>query len=93
MGWYVLGFVNIDFNCKVTNQLIEGIKKILDKNGEYYSDFSGEGKNISFKLEGNKYIDNDCLDKIKRKFKKYILEINCNEFVETGEGYYYSSED
>jgi len=93
MGYCVIGFVEINFNCKVNKQLKEDIEAILKNNEEcYYTFYSGKDY-ITFELNGNKIIDNTSLIEIKDKFKKYILEIICNEYVETGQGFYYSSEE
>jgi hypothetical protein len=94
MGWYVIANVTIDTNMELTDIDIETIKSILRDYGYY--DFGKSNTNVWFSLSGNKWVDYECLDKIKAwlKGKKASFEINATEYVESCDGgYHYDSND
>ena len=103
MGWEVLGLGNIDVDEKHMEEIVDLMigdkKEVLDRlaptGGCDFYEVEGADGNITFKMDGNKGIDYDRLDAIKVYCidAGISIEINVNEYVEGGDGYYYNSGD
>ena len=103
MGWAVVGFGNIDVDEEHMQEIVDLMvgdkKEVIDRlTGIESCDFEeveGTSGTITFKMWGNKGIDYERLDAIKGycKQRKIGIEINVNEYVEIGDGYYYNTGD
>ena len=94
MGYAVIAFCNIEAAGKiikgVMNKSANIAKKHLATNIKTGKDF------ITFELSGNKWVDYQPLDKIRKLLlkEKANFEISASEFVEYQDsGYYFNSED
>src|SRR3990167_7303223 len=101
MGWAVVGFGSIDVDEEHMQEIVdlmigdkkEVIDRLTNNNGCDFEEVDGTSGTITFKMWGNKGIDYERLDAIKGycKQRKIGIEINVNEYVEGGDGYYYNS--
>lgn len=102
MSWSVIGLGNIEVDekyvKKILSLMIGDKKEVLDKLGQAGSDFyevQAIGGSITFRMDGNKGIYYDGLDRIKEycKIMKIEIEISVNEYSECDGGYYFNSGD
>jgi len=94
MGYQVLAFCHIRLNKGDLNEdLKRKIKKMVDDVHGFQKEF--EESWISFTLSGNKGVDYEVLDKIKKLLLSNELQfaITAGEYMEVDGGYYYDSED
>lgn len=93
MGYEVISKVDINFNKKISVEVVERVKQILkDTSTSYYSFDNGDAW-ICFELSGNKGVDYTALKKIQKEFKPIIQDLIGVEFSECDNGYYYDSEN
>ena len=97
MGYCVIAQVTIDiFLGMIPNKTLNRIIHILEE--EEVTNLYHNSNSISFDTSGNKGIDYNFLDKIKKLLEdnKEVesFEISACEFIESGDnGYYYNSDD
>ncbi|MAG77178.1 MAG: hypothetical protein CL811_10520 [Colwelliaceae bacterium] len=89
MGYEVLSKIWIEFKEDLDKKSIQEIKDILEKTGTSHYNFEVFGEEVTFEMSGNKWVDYECLDKIKKAFNGKIQMINANEYVESDGGSYY----
>ena len=93
MVTYIRGEGYISFDEKHYKQVLDVINKYDDLlYVDVLSDITCE---IDFVMEGNNRIDYSSLDKIKNELNSLGIKstIYCNEWVESGMGYYYNSQE
>ena len=92
MGYWVLSKIYIDFKKRITKKTIDRIREIIKE--IECSNLYFESQSIFFETGGNKGVEYDFLDKIKKEFKDKIQTINANEYIESdGGGYYWENEN
>lgn len=92
MGWQVISKCWLSFESNKHKE----IEKFIKDKGNFYYNYDGEEVGeIYFEISGNKYVDYIELEDLRDycKKKKIPIEINCNEYSEVGDGFYYNSED
>lgn len=96
MGWDVIGNVNIDYSGTLPEKTWLRIKRIIENEGCY--DLQHRNNSIWFTASGNKGVDYEFMEEIKKLLKENKLvtdfEMSSSEYIESGDGgYYYSSTD
>ncbi len=92
MGWTVISKCWISFDAVYHGIVEQFIKNKMSNNYGFKSEGAGE---IYFETSGNKKINYSGLEALRDfcVISKIRIEINCNDFVESGDGFYFNSEN
>lgn len=91
----IIGFGHIFFyDGIVTNDEIEKLADRMEQN-EAFQNVQRDSREISFEMSGNKKINYEELEKIKKEFidRKAKFEVYVSEYIEGEMGFYYKSEE